>query len=72
MFAVIPEPYEGFRGCLLTTENNSVREGYILLAVVEAGKYVEETNVRVGSYTCEVVMALMVISAYKSCLCLLL
>jgi hypothetical protein len=27
---------------------------------------------RVGSYTCEVVMALMVISAYKSCLCLLL
>jgi hypothetical protein len=44
MFVVIPKPYAGFRGCLLTAENNSPRESYILLAVVEAGDS-EETNV---------------------------
>jgi hypothetical protein len=45
MFAVISKPYEGFRGCFLVAGNNSSREVYIFLAVVEAGEYVKETNV---------------------------
>jgi hypothetical protein len=45
MFAVIPKPYEGFRGCFVTTGNNSPRKSYIFFTSVEAGEYVEETNV---------------------------
>jgi hypothetical protein len=45
MFAVISKPYEGFRGCFLASANNSTRETYIFLTVVEGGEYVEETNV---------------------------
>jgi hypothetical protein len=41
MIAVIPKPYEGFRGCFLTTASNSPKVVYIALSVVEAGEYVE-------------------------------
>jgi hypothetical protein len=71
MFAVSPKPYEGFRGCMLMAANNSPRVAYISLAVVEAGKYVEQTKMfHVGSYNCEVVLTLMMISAYRSRLCM--
>jgi hypothetical protein len=43
--AVNPEPYVGFRGCFLVAGNNSAREVYIFLAVVEAGEYITETDV---------------------------
>jgi hypothetical protein len=45
MFVAKPRPYEGFRGCFLTAANNSTISEYICLAVVEAGEYVEKTNV---------------------------
>jgi hypothetical protein len=44
MFAVIPKPYEAFRGCFFTTGNNSPREAYIFLPL-EAGESVEQTDV---------------------------
>jgi hypothetical protein len=51
MFAAYPKPYEGFRGCLLTTSNNSPKVIYIGLSVVEAGEYVEKLLSHIGSYT---------------------
>jgi hypothetical protein len=69
MFIVVPKPYPGFPGCFVTAPNNNTKISYILLAVMEAGEYLWCTSIfHVGAYVCKVLMVLMAISAYKSCL----
>ena len=66
---VVPPQYSGFRGCLQMKAPVALWVNYAVTIAVEASKCYRGFLVRIlPTYTCRVVvLALMVISAFKSC-----